>query len=70
MAGAIRANRGHIDVDSLLAGLELSTVVFEVHQSFENASERVVFHQALFSEQRELLDRRLAAPAALGEETL
>ena len=70
MAGAVSANREHIEVAALLADLELSTAVFELHQSFEKASERFAFRLALPSQQRELLDRQLAAAAAVGEEIL
>jgi len=64
MAGAIHANRHDINVDWILDNLQLPTVVFELHQSFEKASERFAFRQTLPTSQRGFLDERLALEAS------
>jgi hypothetical protein len=64
MAGAIHANRHDINVDWILDNLQLRTIVFELHQSFEKASERFAFRQGLPARQCVFLDERLALEAS------
>jgi hypothetical protein len=69
MAGAIHANRADIDVAWILDNLKVPTVVFELHQSFEKASERFAFRQALAPAERDVLDGLLAQQAVAAGRT-